>query len=134
MEILILGFVLIILGVGATFAFDKIKAEREASNARRAAMPPKPVPAPKVSRPRPGPKKTRTLQDANEEFLAAFEASMKSKPKRVIKPGSIKAGFYKPGQMPEDTQFMEELFDDVSTNSKLTVQELIAKIEQMKKR
>lgn len=125
MEILILGFVLIILGVGATFAYDKVKAEREAIKVRRASMP-APVTKPKAT----VSKKSRSLVDADEEFLRAFEDSMK--PKRTIKRASIRAKQYRDGDMPDET--LNELFDDLSTTSTLTVQELIEKIERLKKR
>ncbi len=132
MEILILGVVLLVLGVGATFVYDKFKEKQvaeqkaaEEARARRAALlASKPVVNPKTipAKPKPGP------------FTKAAATQVKKTVRKTIKPGSIKAGPYKPNDPPVEVEYVNELFDDVSINSQITVQELIAKIERMKKR
>lgn len=149
MEILIWGFVLFILGVSATFGYDKYKASQidreaklKAAAERRAAMiaagPPKPIPRTRSTKSGPFTENANTQDFLKElsKLQAKLEATPKPKPKvkRTIKPGSVKAGWVKPGDLPQETQYIEELFDDVSINSQITVQELIAKIERMKKR
>lgn len=104
-ELLILGLILFIAGVGGTVLYDKHK-EYQASR-------PAPIPKPSaVTRKRPGPK---SMQDINEEFLAKFSEHMKQQPKARAKRASL-------------TQ------KDLNTLSTLTVEELIAKIEDMKKK
>lgn len=135
-ELIILGIVLFIVGVSATFLYDKYAAEKARKQELDRAAPPKPIPAPRKS-------KTKNLsQDLEEEFYDSFKAHIESqakpkakpKVKRTIKPGSIKVGIHNSNQLPEETQYLEELFEDVSTKSTLTVQELIDKIEKMKKK
>lgn len=105
-ELLIYGLILFIVGVAGTIAYDKHK-EYKAS---------RPVPTPKpsaVTRKRPGPKSA--LSD-DEQFLAQFAEHMKQKPKARAKKAAPL------------TQ------KDLSTQSTLTVEELIAKLEDMKRK
>lgn len=163
MEIIILGVILFVIAVGATIVYDNYKTKiafmeklgdaqaatkqwyEDGLNKIKAQV----VPAKK------GP---FTQNSTDEEFLVKFRDHMTPKKKsqeevisellrernqnqtqqvnvrRTIKPGSIVAGLIKEGDMPTETQYVEELFNDVSINSTLTVQELIAKIERLKNR
>lgn len=107
-ELLILGFVLFILGVGATIVYDQfkeIKLKRaEQASARRTTT---------SKKSRPGPK---SFQDINEEFLAKFSKHIESQSKTKAKAKKTL------------TQ------KDLSIESSLTVEELIERIEEMKKK
>ena len=113
MELIIIGIVLFIVGVAATMFYDAHKAAKQKQAELRASRPPRPVPA------SPSRKKAQTLQDANEEFLARFKESMTQKPAPRKRPGPKVKGL-KP--------------EDFSINSDLTFEELIAKIQEMKKK
>ena len=130
MEIIILGFILFILGVGGTIVYDKYKEKATAvlkDQQARIAFRQEAVKQVKA-RASAAPKKK-----SQEEVLSELLRDRLS-PKRTIHPGPFSAGLVKEGDMPTETQYMEELFDDVSINSTMTVQQLIAKIESMKKR
>lgn len=112
MELIILGIVLFIAGIAGTMFYDAYKAAKQKQAEMRAARPPRPVPAAR---------KTRTLQDSNEEFLAKFAEHMKQQPApRKRTRASVKIKTLSP--------------EDFSTESALTVEELIAKLEAMKKK
>lgn len=131
MEILILGVVLLVLGVGATFIYDKHKddqvkareaaqvrvAQRESARLAAAQL------AAKAAALKPGP-----------FTKAASTTTAKKTVRKTVKPGSIKAGSRKPNDPPQEVEYLEVFFDDVSINSKVTIQELIEKIERMKKK
>lgn len=162
MEIIMLGFILFVIGVGATIVYDKYKdrlkdlskikesfgrketliqnefAKIKASLTQRTTTPKKKSQEEIVNellrerairKANPGP---FTQSSMEEEFLTKFNEHMA----KVQRPGaynSIKAGPVKESDIPTET-YHRELFNDVSINSTLTVQELIAKIEQMKKK
>lgn len=110
LELLILAVVLFCAGVAGTIIYDKVKADQAKQAEVRASRPrfpgPETTPAPRVSRKR---APAKSMQDINEEFLAKFSEHMKSKPSPLTA-------------------------KDLSTQSTLTVNELIAKIEEMKKK
>jgi hypothetical protein len=155
MDIIIFGLILFILAVGSTFLYDKHKDDviaifKDKKNKREKYL--------KSSPPRPL-STNKTYEDPNEEFLRKFKESITSKksqeqvinellklneklkqpsvgvkPKITIDPNSLNFGLYKEGDMPTQAKYMEELFDDVSINSTMTIQELITKIEKLKGR
>ncbi len=148
-ELIILGIVLFIVGVGATFIYDRYKDRLQDLNKIKQSFGQpetliqnsfEQIKKSLSSGTKPK-RKSKSSQSIEEEFLARFKEhtdSVKSKPKpkvkKTIKPGSIKAGYVNPNQVPEETQFLEELFEDVSIKSTITVQELKDKIERMKKK
>ena len=157
MEIIILGVILFILGVGATIAYDKHKeikvtAQQNKSERRLRQEQSEREALAKIEELRKHAKSTakQTKTAIQDTFADMFDTkgtipsnwtvittkTTTKNPvskKRVLK-GSIKAGPVKANEVPTETQYIEELFDDVSINSTLTVEELIAKIEKMKKK
>lgn len=80
-ELIVIGLVLFIAGVGGTILYDKHKAKVEERNKRweemRKMSPPKPAPKP-TAKPRPGPKattttKTRTRTVQTEKDFTSIE-------------------------------------------------------------
>ena len=127
--ILIIGLILFIAGVGATYLHDAHKAyvlrnketNEFVANAKAA-------------------RKT-AFDKANDEVLAVkkklqaallskspvFKSTTKTRTtttsgRRVIKPGSVKTGFHKPGDIPTETQ------------ETMSLEELIKHIESLKKK
>ena len=110
MEIIILGFVLFILGVGGTIVHDKHKANLAKAAEARAA---------RASAPR------KSQKDMIQEMLGMSSIPVytsKTTTRTTTKPLSQKKKLKGPVTN-----------DDVSINSTLTVEELIAKIESMKR-
>ena len=127
MGIIILGLVLLIVGVGGTYVYDKYKADKIAKAAEVEEM-----------------EKVRTeekLRQLNIELqrrarLAekAIENTIKSEAvsgKKTIKSPPAKAGIYGPNSLPTETFNLDD--GDISINSRMTIQDLIAKLEAMKK-
>lgn len=114
MEILILGVILLVLGVGATYIYDKHKdikvamqKNREANRAARPRFPgPQTTPAPK-------------FKPSSEQPMWSSTTTTKTTTRKA--PISQKKKLKGPVTN-----------EDVSINSTLTVQELIDKIEQLK--
>jgi len=130
MEIIILGFILLILGVGATVLYDKYKEKvAVAFKDQQARIAFRQEAAKQVKARASATPKKKSQEEVLSELLRE-----RTDVRRTIKPGPFSAGIVREGDMPTETQYMEELFNDVSINSKVTVKELIDKIEKMKKR
>jgi len=136
MEIIILGFILFIVGVSATIIYDKYGDRlKDLSKIKESFGNKKVIMQKQFDDLRAQVNKTTLKKKSQEEVLSELLRE-RNQPyvRRTIKPGPFSAGLVKEGDMPTETQYMEELFDDVSINSTMTVQQLIAKIESMKKR
>lgn len=127
MGIIILGLILLIVGVGGTYVYDKYSADKAARIASDEEM-----------------EKTRTEEKLRQKNLElqrrarlaekAIKNAAKSKAvslKKTIKPPSIKTGVYGPNSLPTETYNLED--GDISISSRMTIQELVAKLEAMKK-
>ena len=103
MEYIILGFVLFIIGVASTIAYDKYKAH-VASRPIRVT----PIATPKS--------KSKSISNIDDDLLSQFTAHMKAKgkPESTFKSKPITA-------------------KDIGLNSTMTVQELKQKLESLKK-
>ena len=112
--ILILGLVLFVLCVAGTIVHDKYKIVRARNVEQKAKV--------KAA-------KNRSAAQEWGELMAQARGNIKSLPKqpavpttkRVVKPGSVKTGYHKPGNTPTETEAM-------------TLDELIKHIESLKKK
>lgn len=137
MEIIILGVVLFVIGVSATIIYDKYGDRlKDLSKIKESFGKQEAIMQKQFDALRAQVNKTTPKKKSQEEIISELleERQVKAKTRRVIKPGPFSAGLIKEGDMPTETQYVEELFDDVSINSTLTVKELIAKIESLKNR
>jgi len=135
MEILILGFILFIIGVGATIIYDKYGDRlKDLSKIKESFGKKEVIMQKQFDDLRAQVNKTTPKKKSQEEVLSELLRERNQTPKRVIKPGPFSAGIIKEGDIPTETIYDRELFDAVSINSKITVQQLIAKIESLKNR
>lgn len=136
MEILILGVVLLVLGVGATIIYDKHKAFQtdmeakiEAGRVRREQAAKEAAQA--LAQAKAAAKKTKVAVDDTLDKLFKGSSSGSYTTKTTTKTYTKKPISQKK-KLPSASSPVSA--DDVSINSQLTVQELIAKIEAMKKK
>lgn len=111
-ELIVFGLVLFIIAIGSTYLYDHTKAQKqkqvELKAAFKAARPPKPISKAKT-------KYTPFSDNSNdEEFLAKFSEHMAKTKSNKSKKVSFEQA--------------------TSINSQLTVNELVAKLEAMKKK
>ena len=136
MEILILGVVLLVLGVGATYLYDKHKAvqtdmaaKREAARAWREKE--AQAVAASFAKAQGAAKKTRSAVDKTiEDIFGTPTWTATTTTTKTTKTGAKKISQKR--KLPSASSPVSA--DDVSINSQLTIQELIAKIESMKKK
>lgn len=130
MEIIILGLVLLIVGVGATIVYDRYKdrltvalrEKRAALKATRPAVNPKTIPNKVLKANDPVPTLDNMLKELSKKFHQSAQGKPKvSQKKKIYKP--IRAGFVKPGDQPTE-----------AIHEEITVEDLVKKIEQIKKR
>ena len=145
LTIIVWGFILFILGVGATYLWDvrePIRAKLLERAAKRQALLnarlPKSNPRRPTSNPPPARKpinsssqgQANTLQDLIDEAHRQLEKDKNDRITRhVVMPGKTKVGFHKPG----DTRELSEAFE-ASEHKAMTLQELVDHIERLKKK
>jgi multidrug efflux pump subunit AcrB len=127
--ILIVGLLLFIAGVGATYIHDAHKAHmakvKDTNEFMANSKPPPPTALDKAQKQAAAAQKK--LQDMLSGSNPVWKSTTKTRTtttpnKRVIKPGSVKTGFHKPGQVPTETQ------------ETMSLEELIKHIESLKKK
>lgn len=133
LTIIILGFVLFIVGVGATIfhdAFKKAKARQEAQRQEFKAKKQAKVAQDMSTQDFWREEQRKAMENAAvikarnqqrlQDMLSGKNTTTKSPSKRVVLPGAVKTGFHKPGDMPTDTQ------------ETMSLQDLIDHVESMK--
>lgn len=106
MEYLVLGIILFIVGIGCTYVYDHFKAEVAEHGGFFKAKPNTPTSAPRKTKP-------VSTSQAEAEFDRVFTQHM-AKMRSQSRPAGLSA-------------------KDVSINSTMTVEELIKRLEKMKK-
>lgn len=125
MEYIVFGIILFIVAVGSTFIYDHVKAKMVEHNNLFKSKPS--TPRPENKKVTPTPKKKSNEEQLEELLRHSLNRSIK-----VPNPPTAKA--WKPGDMPEETTYKTIQREFSINNQTMTVQELIAQLEQLKKK